>query len=364
VTDLATGRTQLLPTNADGVVRLAAASAESLLHPSTDLAWRRYVVEAISPQPNLVSSIDTLDIGMGGCAASLEHVIYLQDTASSERTCEFTFRTFNVPFFVTTYWCPTTRKYRAYTPCTSLFTDDVACEQLQQPEHCQTNEAYTYTFEPARLTRQRRGAENCVAYNEFEQHGVAWAEDVDRSIEHMRDEVRSALDDACVQAAIASGMTVDVTYIGTTDDRRIDPDCAYTGMPYDVVRSYAPHIQVDSAVMPFIATGRSFNRGGYGGKAGGNQLLSDVRSLYFAILFDNLCRETIPMYAQLQRRGQLVVRSRGQAIDRRDLPYELKRAAGVEIRVPEYTRRFAGKQPLGHRRVVLCREVAGCAKRP
>jgi hypothetical protein len=336
VTDLSTGTTQILATNS--------------------------VVEAVPTHPSFVSSVDTIVLGSRGCNKSIEHVIYVHDTTSMERTCEFTFRTFNVPFFVTTYWCPTTRKYRTYTPCTSLFTDDLVSEHLQQPDHCVTNEVYTYTFQPATLRRTRRGSENCVAYNEFEENGEQWAAEVDRSIEHMRDEVRSALLDGCVQTAIAAGMAVEVTYIGTTDDRTIDPDCKYTGMSMDMVRSYAPHIQVDSAIMPFIATGRSFNRGGYGGKAGGNQLLSDLRSLYFAILFDNLCRETIPAYATLQQRGQLIVRSRGQAIDNRDLPFALKRAAGVEIRIPEYTQRFSGQTPIANRRVIYCEEAMPCVE--
>jgi hypothetical protein len=91
-------------------------------------------------------------------------------------------------------------------------------------------------------------------------------------------------------------------------------------------------------------------------------LLSDLRSLYFAILFDNLCRETIPAYATLQQRGQLIVRSRGQAIDNRDLPFALKRAAGVEIRIPEYTQRFSGQTPIANRRVIYCEEAMPCVE--
>lgn len=362
VTDLTTGTTQILATNSEGIVTIPYAQTAAATHPTYDMLWRKYVVEAVPTHPSFVSSVDTIVLGSRGCNKAIEHVIYVHDTTSMERTCEFTFRTFNVPFFVTTYWCPTTRKYRTYTPCASLFTDDLVCEHLQQPDHCVTNEVYTYTFQPATLRRTRRGSENCVAYNEFEENGEQWAAEVDRSIEHMRDEVRSALLDGCVQTAIAAGMAVEVTYIGTTDDRTIDPDCKYTGMSMDMVRSYAPHIQVDSAIMPFIATGRSFNRGGYGGKAGGNQLLSDLRSLYFAILFDNLCRETIPAYATLQQRGQLIVSSRGQAIDNRDLPFALKRAAGVEIRIPEYTQRFSGQTPIANRRVIYCEEAMPCVE--
>ncbi len=225
---------------------------------------------------------------------------------------------------------------------------------LQQPEHCETNEAYAYTFKPAALVRSSRAGENCVNYREFNDSGSVWADLVDRNIDHMRDEVRSALSDPCLQNAVSLGLPVVITYVGTTDDRAIHPKCMYTGKEYEEIRKVAPHIAIDSAIVSFIEPRRHFNRGGYGGKAGGNQLLSDLRSLYFAVLFDNLCMQTIPQYRELSQSGMLQVRSRGQAIDQRDLPYALKRAAGVEIRVPGYEQKFSGRPVSSTRRVVLC----------
>jgi hypothetical protein len=346
-------------TDADGYLRWKVESASVGANPTADTRTHRFIVQAVNVPTGYVSSIDTLVIGMNGCSPNVEHTIYLADTTERRRTCEFTFRTFNVPFFVTTYWCPTTVKYKAYTPCTSLFTDDVPCESITQPEHCETNEAYRYEFQPAKLIRTRRNAENCVNYNELVDSGAVWADMVDRTIEHMRDEVRSALTDQCVKNAIDAGLRVVVTYIGTTDDRSIHTNCMYTGRDFAAVHALAPHIEVDSMIIPFIKEGQHFNRGGYGGMAGGNQLLSDLRSMYFAILFDNLCRESIPLYREYQDRGVLVVRSRGQAIDQRDLPYSLKRAAGVEIRVPQYTKRFAGLKPPAGKTVVMC-EAGEC----
>jgi hypothetical protein len=355
VRDVATGVERTLSTDAEGSVDLIVRAATLGSADANDPATRTFIVSAVPPSAGFVSSVDTLTIATRKpCGMRPEHVIYLDDTTTRKRRCEFTFRTFNVPFFVTTYWCPTTRAYRSYTPCASLFTDDLACDDLKQPEHCTTNEAYAYTFTPAKLTRTARASENCVSYKEFNDSGSVWAELVDRNIEHMRDEVRSALTDPCLQTAVAEGMQVVVTYVGTTDDRAISTKCVYTGAAYADIRQHAPHIEIDSAIVPFIATDRPFNRGGYGGRAGGNQLLSDLRSLYFAILFDNLCTETIPQYRDLKERGLLRVRSRGQAIDQRDLPYALKRAAGVEIRVPGYEQTFTGRATSGGRRVMLC----------
>ena len=343
-------------TDADGYLRWKVDVASTTTSPGADAQTRTYVVQAASVPRGYTSSVDTIVVGTGACSKDIEHTIYLVDTTERRATCEFTFRTFNVPFFVTTYWCPTTKKYKDYTPCTSLFTDDVPCENLEQPEHCETNEAYRYEFQPARLIRTRRGAENCVNYNELVDSGAVWSAMVDRTIEHMRDEVRSALSDQCVTMAIEAGLRVEVTYVGTTDDRSIHPNCMYTGRDYDEVHALAPHIKVDSLIIPYIKNGQHYNRGGYGGMAGGNQLLSDLRSMYFAILFDNLCRESIPLYRKYQDAGVLTVRSRGQAIDQRDLPYALKRAAGIEIRVPQYTKRFAGMKPATGKSVVLCNE--------
>lgn len=356
IRELGSGAEFTRVTDVDGYTRWKLDIAASTATPGMDMPTRTYVVQAATVPRGFVSSIDTIVVGTGSCGRDLEHTIYLIDTTERRKTCEFTFRTFNVPFFVTTYWCPTTKKYKDYTPCTSLFTDDVPCENLEQPEHCETNEAYRYEFQPARLIRTRRGAENCVNYNELVDSGAVWSAMVDRTIEHMRDEVRSALLDQCVTTAIEAGLRVEITYVGTTDDRSIHPNCTYTGRDFDEVHALAPHIQVDSAIVPYIKNGQHYNRGGYGGMAGGNQLLSDLRSMYFAILFDNLCRETIPLYRAYQDKGMLVVRSRGQAIDQRDLPYSLKRAAGVEIRVPQYSKRFAGLKPPAGKSVVLCNE--------
>lgn len=356
VRDLRSGQEIATQSRADGSLVLELTKGP--LDPGVaDPSTRILTLSAAPHDAGFVGSTDTLVINLGGrCSAQLEHTLYLDDTTTRKQRCEFTFRTFNVPFFVTTYWCPTTRKYRHLTPCQSLFTDDVTCETLQQPVPCETNEAYTYRFTPAKLERIQRRSENCVNYKEHNDSGAVWAESVDRNIEHMRDEVRSALTDPCLQAAVARGLAVEITYIGTTDDRTIHDKCQYTGAAYAKVRSVAPHIAIDSAIVPFIATGRHFNRGGYGGKAGGNQLLSDLRSLYFAILFDNLCGQTIPQYRELQQRGMLRVRSRGQAIDQRDLPFALKRAAGVEIRVPGYEETFSGRPHGGGRHVVICED--------
>lgn len=342
-----------LNTDADGRAAITVSS-EDVAGPWADTRTQTFVLSAIPHIPGFAGGVDTVVVDVTNCKDELNHVLYLDDTASKSRTCDFTFRTFNVPFFVTTYWCPTTKKYRKYTPCTSLFVDDFNCENLPQPEHCETDEAYRYTFIPARLIRSDRGAENCVNYEEFNRSGAQWAGEVDANIERMRDEVNATLNEPCIQEAISLGNVIEVTYIGTTDDRSIHPKCQYTGMSLPELRKFAPDIEINPAIASFIESGRRFNGGGYGGNAGGNQLLSDLRSLYFAILFDNVCKETIPTYRNLRGAGKIRVSSRGNAIDQRDLPYEYKRAAGVDIRVPKYELISKGFDAQPHRTIYMC----------
>lgn len=350
--DMSTGTESMLQAQSGRVdVSLGTVSIDGPWH---DTRIRTYVAQARPHQEGFQATTDTLVIDVVNCSGNLNHTLYLDDTTTAKQSCDFTFRTFNVPFFITAYWCPTTSAYRQYTPCTSLFTDDLPCEVLQQPEHCESNEAFTYEFVPAKLIRRSRAAENCVNYDEFLRNGPTWAHDVDRAIERMRDEVGAALNEPCIQEAIRRGYMVDVTYVGTTDDRTINYKCTYTGKAYEEIQSLAPDIHIDTAIVPFITPGRKFNAGGYGGRAGGNQLLSDLRSLYFAILFDNLCKATVPQYAALRARKQMTVRSRGQAIDTRDLPYEFKRAAGVEVRVPDFEIISKGRTGTPSRTVVLC----------
>ena len=360
--DLITGERASLPSDANGRVTIALGSATQP-GPWTDHRVREFVVTPEIHAAGYAAGIDTLILDVVSCVGRIDHTLYLDDTASRSKKCEFVFRTFNVPFFVTTYWCPTTIKYRSYTPCASLFTDDVVCETITQPEHCTTNEAYTYTFTPAKLTRSNRNAENCVAYREFEENGLEWAAEVDANIERMREEVRAALTESCVQEAVRLGYKVTVTYVGTTDDRSISFKCKYTGEDYEALRALAPNIEIDSAIQPFIRQGQKFNAGGHGGRAGGNQLLSDLRSMYFAILFDNLCTETIPEYRELKTLGKLTIKSRGQAIDMRNIPYAFKRAAGVEISVPDFeVISKAGYIPR-NRSVMLCPTSSPCLRR-
>lgn len=356
---LPTERQDRLKTSADGVASITF-DPNRVGGPFADLGTRTIVARAFEHQRGYMAGIDTLVLDLAGCGPIVEHTLYLDDTLSKSRTCDFSFRTFNVPFFITTYWCPTTKKFRSYTPCTSLFVDDLSCTEPDQPEYCETNEAYSYEFIPARVVRTNRRSENCVNYPEFESRGAGWADEVDANIERMRDEVRAALSESCIQEAIRKKHIVSITYVGTTDDRSIGAKCEYTGQDYQDIKTLAPDIEIAHEIESFIKTGQKFNAGGYGGKAGGNQLLSDLRSLYFAILFDNLCRETIPVYRTLRESGLMRVLSRGEAIDQRDLPYEFKRAAGVEIEVPDYEAIAAGMLEQQHRTIYLGQSTERC----
>ena len=95
------------------------------------------------------------------CTGELQHTLFLWDTAPYRTPdCRQEFPIYQVRFFVTGYWCPTTERFRGYSPCASLFTDK-GC--VQPP--CDDQRLYDYVVE------QRPKYPDCIRYEEFQQRG-------------------------------------------------------------------------------------------------------------------------------------------------------------------------------------------------
>ena len=75
----------------------------------------------------------------------LEHNLYLWDTNSYYNTeCEYNFLVKNVRFFVNAYWCPTSKAFSQYTPCTSMFIEEKSKIAPKKPT--ESNEIYNYNL--------------------------------------------------------------------------------------------------------------------------------------------------------------------------------------------------------------------------
>lgn len=310
--------------------------------PASDFGMREVVLSAESPSPSFVSSVDTL-LFAATCAGRLEHTLFLWDTGTYRTPdCAQEFPIYQVRFFVTGYWCPTTQRFREYAPCASLFTEE-AC--VNPP--CDDNRLYDY------VVQRNPKYPDCIRYEEFASKGGEFAHEVDSAFVLLREAMRSAFGIPCLSSAIREGKEVKVEVIGTTDPRAYKADCKYTGETVDFDQSF---VQIEDSTKPYFTHGTPMKSLG----AGGNQLLSDLRAYNTAVMLDSIWTEGIPEYRQLKNKGQVLVYGYGEAVSTEETSYERQRSIRVRITLPEQGGQvIAGLVPDPGRRVILCSPCQG-----
>jgi len=337
MTDPATGSTSSLRSNEAGdcTIPIIRPTEEN---PSADRRFLEMIVTAESPLPGYVASTDTLLIDLL-CARRLAHTLYLWDTTALRAdSCIQDFRIKNVRFFVTGYWCPTTRLFAEYAPCTSVLPDSICTTiEYQQPQlSCASDDIYTYNlkFTPPEVVRSRQPLSNCIDLREVADPKTRdfRAREVDSAIVKLVDAMRSALEYDCVQRAVRDGKPVTVNVIGWTDPRPLDRSCAYTGPDIDLNASF---VQLDIEDSPYIQgnilhNGTRFRES----REGGNQLLSQLRAYYTARLLDAVWEERVEDYRRLKGAGLLRVEAIGRAISQEQVPMEQQRSVSVLVSVP------------------------------
>ena len=313
--------------------------------PGSDFRMREIVLSAQSPSPVFVSSVDTI-LFATTCAGRLEHTLFLWDTGTYRTPdCTQEFPIYQVRFFVTGYWCPTTKQFRDYGPCASLFTEE-SCVDTS----CGDNRLYDYV-----VSRNPRYPD-CIRYEEFSSRGDEFSREVDSAFVLLREAMRSAFGIPCLSSAIREGKGVKVEVIGTTDPRAYKADCKYTGETIDFDRSF---VQVKDSTKPYFTHGTPMKSLG----AGGNQLLSDLRAYNTAVMLDSIWSEGIPEYRQLKSNGQVLVYGYGEAVSTEETSYERQRSIRVRITLPEQSGQvIAGLVPDPGRRVVLCSSCRSSAQ--
>ena len=291
------------------------------IDPGADHRYRKLIVTAKSPSPQFVSSSDTLLMDVF-CRRKIEHELFVWDTASYRNPgCRQEFPIYNVRFFVNGYWCPTTKLFKAYTPCASLFIDST-CLNMS----CNENELYKFSV-------VREHVAPCVDVAEFDRRGGEFSREVDSSIVLLRAAMRSAFLQPCMIKAIRQRKNIEIEVVGSTDPRALRDFCTYTGPSYDQIKRFA---EADPRIVPFIMKGQRFVSAGYGGQHGGNQLLSDLRAYYTALLLDSIWTEFIPQYAGLRSSGRLTLKAFGEGISKETAAvYERQRSIRVRISAPD-----------------------------
>ncbi|MEM4261264.1 MAG: hypothetical protein QXG00_08525 [Candidatus Woesearchaeota archaeon] len=317
---------------------------------SQDARTRSFIVKAIPKSPKWISAEDTLIID-SWCNQELFHTIYLYDTTSIyDAACSFTYTIKNVEYFVNAYWCPTTKKFKRYTPCTSLFMEN-GCKEAPEPP-CESNEIYVYKVQYDFY--ENKTYENCIDYRDYKINGERYAVKVDSAIEGLQKEMISTFNIPCIRRAIREKKKIKVEIMGFTDPNSLHLKCRYIGNDIIIGDN---NIVINNEKFDIVLSDSSKAKKIYNGKInkgmlfrkteqGGNQLLSDLRGIYTSILFDRYWKETIPEYNDLRNKGMITVETFGKAISQEKVEFARKRSVIVRITVPDLPPIFiAGKKP-------------------
>ena len=345
-----------IATDARGAAELRLPGIPSA-EPTDDRRLRTIIAHADPPSGKFISATDTL-LFESGCNAKLSHSLTIWDTAVYyDPRCRLDFPITNVQFFVSAYWCPTTKNYSQYTPCKSVFPDSL-CRTMPADPPCDDNDLYTYNIIPATVVASRR-AGLCADLGEAARYRDEYSRAVDSAITKFIENMSAAFRAPCVRRAINRGLPVTVEVVGWTDPDPIDRRCTYTGGTINFASSFAqlenpadkPYIKANQ-----IISGEKFRHEKWPADAEGNQLLSDLRAYYTATLLDALWTERIPEYRELKIRGNaLRLLALGRAVSQEKTVKARQRSVNVRVsaEVDEEVRR-PGLVAKPGRKVVLC----------
>lgn len=369
-TDLDTREQFTLPASDKGIVTLQL-DRFSQAEFGQDPRVKRLVVHADTPSDDVISTRDTLIFDVN-CVDKLEHALYLWDTAVYyDQTCTFDTQVKNVRFFVNAYWGATTKEYMHLIPLESMFLDPSCHNSVVEPrcgEEVHNTETATltsydsniqhasrlYTYESTYSVQRNDPYESCIDWGDFRRNGEEYHREVDSAINLLVHQVRSAFDRPCIQRAVQQGKKIEIHVIGFTDQNSLHRKCEYIGetiamldssvfvgqQAFDIVVPEKNRTRYENGHIP---DGMNFRATPYGG----NQLLSDLRGIYTAILLDNVWREELQSlvadseanqlsYSDLRSNSQLVVSAWGEAISsENNLSRAQKRSVRVVITVPE-----------------------------
>jgi hypothetical protein len=256
---------------------------------------------------------------------------------ASKPLTKFPFIIDSIPFFVTSYWCPSTNKYKNKDTCgcTSIFNVENKCEVTPTEQkvtfnyECESNEVYTFAnkynpvIKPSYNVYRTSGS--CIdisEMNNIKNHvaGYDWSDKVDIQIDGLYKQMERALDNIYINYAIDKGKKLNVNVFGWTDLRALDNSCIYTGNDIDLNLStinledsamlYGKLVKKNYIAEGLIKNGTPFV---YRPWLSGNQLLSDLRAYYMAYLLNNLWMQ-IPKYSLLAGKKQIIVKAIGRGI--------------------------------------------------
>ena len=178
--DIFTNQTFSAQTGDDGTAKIVLPRSYGN-RPANDRRIREIEVSAITNNIKHISSTDTLLYELG-YSCKLQHTIYIWDVdVLVNPDCKQNFPITDVEFFITGYWCPTTKKYSNLTECQSVFPDPSCMEVPEITQPCSDNDLYTYKVNQPSIEKIRR-AGLCANLSEVDKHGKEWSARVDTAI--------------------------------------------------------------------------------------------------------------------------------------------------------------------------------------
>ncbi|MFN8368707.1 MAG: hypothetical protein U0Y96_15835 [Candidatus Kapaibacterium sp.] len=319
--------------------------------PCDDYRYREIILKPSAPSmqgKEFIAETDTVLVDVLA-AKNYSHTMYVWDKAIlTDKQCVQNFPITEVQFFLTCYWCPTSVQFAKYIPCQSVFMDTTctAVEFKKPVKKCDDGDIYSYklNFTAPTVDALRNGG-LCIPAKELNdtEGKLQWAHKVDSAVTRYIASMKSALQRACVQTALRDNKVVDVEVIGWTDPRGINDACLYTGKTIDFNKSWVKlnELEKKTQYIPngILKSNTPFSKSG----ASGNQLLSDVRAYYTALLLDSVWTERVPEYRKLKYHNPPLLRvvAMGKAIQQQVKnagnqtdDYSKRRSANVIVRVP------------------------------
>ncbi len=288
------------------------------------------------------------------CDSMLGHKVIFACKEEAIDTIPFVIDT--IPFFVTGYWCPSTDKYRDWTLCSSLFQIMENCppsrKEVSFEPLCDRNEVFSYGIKPPivkpKTIRKRHPGAACIDTREMRKlldgelmvNDVSYIDAVDNVIYSLIEQMKMTMENPYVNLTREENRKIRIEVYGWTDWRAIDKSCEYTGETIDLNNSF---VKIDTQAIHWgkpvtkkyikngiIESGTRF----VGQWRSGNQLLSDLRAYYIAVLLDELWTKKVPKYKSYRHNIEIVAIGRSIS-NTRGVSLAANRSVDVMIRLDQ-----------------------------
>lgn len=314
--------------------------------PLMDLSFRKITLK-VNSHCCPATPTHTLKLDLNTCGSNLYHKVIV--------FCEKDIRdsipliTDTIPFFVTGYWCPSSKEFQDLATCSCISKLLTECSPNIDtvtfwPNCEETNELFSYNVVPSQVVPKVVRSRNpyaCIDLKEMmdiKSGKLNYFSLVDSLIKSLIQQMRDLMKNPYIQQKMSQNKMILIEVYGWTDWRPLDKSCMYTGDDIDLNDN---PIQIEPTIIRnnkvflktyikngIIAKGTKFRTNWNDG----NQLLSDLRAYYTAQLLDKLWMTNVPEYRDY--RDKIKIIAIGRSIRNiPNIPLALNRSIDVLVRL-------------------------------